>query len=274
MNDKYSKQKKIHGNNKRYLASSFIEKKLATTGIFMAESKHRLDRFLSIKTKIPKKNIRLLLAQKRVTVDGVIAYNTNEIVDQFSLITLDEKIIQERKPRYLMMHKPMGVVSATKDDQHKTVIDILRENNTLDITDKEISELHIVGRLDLNSSGLLLLTNNSQWSKKLMSPEHKVEKTYEVELANPITQECIDAFAEGMYFPYENITTKPARLEKISEHSARVYLIEGKYHQIKRMFGRFRNPVLKLHRIKVGQYNLDSSLKEGEIRELSEMKNE
>ena len=253
----------------QYLASSLFHS-TATTDSSMAESKHRLDRFLSIKTGIPKKNIRLLLAQNRVMVDGLVATNIHQIVDRFSFITLDNKILQQRKRLYIMLHKPVGVVSATKDKRHKTVIDVIRENNTLGITENDIHELHIVGRLDLNSSGLLLLTNDSQWSEKLMDPKQKVEKVYEVKLKNPITQVCVEAFANGMYFPYENITTKPATLDKVNETIARVYLTEGKYHQIKRMFGRFRNPVLAIHRIKIGDYTLGQHLKEGEIQELNE----
>lgn len=235
----------------------------------MAESKHRLDRLISIKTGMPKKHIRLVLAQKRVRVDGELAKSIHQVVDAFSFITLDDKILQQRKRLYIMLHKPIGVVSATKDARHKTVIDVIRENNTLDMTEHDLQELHIVGRLDLNSSGLLLLTNDSQWSEKLMDPKKKVEKVYEVKLKNPITQACVEAFANGIYFAYENITTKPARLETVSETIARVYLTEGKYHQIKRMFGRFRNPVLALHRIKIGDYILDQHLKEGCVQTLS-----
>lgn len=235
----------------------------------MPANKHRLDRFISLKTGIPKNDVRLLLAQKRVRVNNEIADNAQRLVDQFSLISLDEKILQNKKPIYLMMHKPKGVISATKDNQHQTVIDLLRESAELQITQDEIEELHIVGRLDLNSSGLLLLTNDSAWSKQLMSPEQKVEKVYQVTVEKPISNECIEAFAAGMYFPFEDITTKPAKLERLSDTLAKVTLTEGKYHQIKRMFGRFRNPVLSLHRVKIGDYDLDSEIKPGEIRFLT-----
>ena len=160
-----------------------------------------------------------------------------------------------------MMNKPIGVVSATKDEQHKTVMDLIDNENAAD--------LHIVGRLDLNSSGLLLLTNDGDWSRSLMSPENKVAKVYEVTLEHTITDECIQAFADGMYFSYEDITTKPAHLEILSEHVAKVTLEEGRYHQIKRMFGRFRNPVLALHRVSIGEIKLDNGLAPGEYRALT-----
>jgi 16S rRNA pseudouridine516 synthase len=228
----------------------------------MTGKKHRLDRFISAKTGTPKSEVRLMLAQKRIHVDGQLATDINQPVDQFSYVVLDSTLLQNNIRRYIMMNKPIGVVSATKDEQHKTVMDLLCEEDAAD--------LHIVGRLDLNSSGLLLLTNDGEWSRALMSPENKVSKVYEVTLENPITQNYIQAFAEGMYFSYEDITTKPAQLERISECIARVTLEEGRYHQIKRMFGRFRNPVLALHRVSIGEIKLDDGLAPGEYRVLRE----
>ena len=163
-----------------------------------------------------------------------------------------------------MLNKPVGVVSATKDKQHKTVIDLL---NLIKLPDK--NELHIVGRLDLNTSGLVLLTNDSRWSERLTQPTSKVEKVYQVTLKNPLTNDYISAFKEGMYFDYEDITTQPAQLTIVSDYVAQVILTEGRYHQIKRMFGRFRNPVVKLHRSAIGGLCLDETLKVGEIRMLS-----
>jgi|TARA_R110000850_G_scaffold15019_2_gene47335 16S rRNA pseudouridine516 synthase len=235
----------------------------------MPTHKHRLDRFISLKTGIPKNDVRSLLAQKRVRVNNQIADNVRLLIDRFTVVSLDGKCLQNRKPLYLMMHKPTGVISATKDHQHRTVIDLLRESSEPTITQDELEELHIVGRLDLNSSGLLLLTNDSAWSKRLMSPDQKVEKVYEVIVEHPISDECIEAFSLGMYFPFEDITTKPAKLERLSDTLARVTLTEGKYHQIKRMFGRFRNPVLGLHRVKIGNFELGSDIKPGESRILT-----
>ncbi|WNC73301.1 16S rRNA pseudouridine(516) synthase [Thalassotalea psychrophila] len=226
----------------------------------MAISRSRLDKLLSDKLNIKRKDVRLLLAQKRVFVDGSLALDIDLIVDSFSLITVDGDIVQANQAKYVMLHKPVGVVSATKDELHKTVIDLL------DVPYK--SSLHIAGRLDLNSSGLLLLTNDSRWSERLSKPDSKVAKSYQVTLANKLTEDMIPAFLNGMYFEFENITTKPAKLEVLSDYVAKVELVEGKYHQIKRMFGRFRNPVVKLHRQSIGNLQLDVTLKPGESREL------
>ncbi|MGS0674348.1 pseudouridine synthase [Shewanella sp. 0m-4] len=227
----------------------------------MESKRARLDRFISVKTGINKKHVRLLLAKGQVQVDGEIARDIDLIIDEFSHVCLDGQVLQASRPSYVMLYKPVGVVSATVDDKHKTVIDLLAREDKC--------SLHIVGRLDLNTSGLLLLTNDGRWSKKLMSPEHKVGKLYRVTLQNPIDESYIPAFANGMYFEYEGITTLPAKLEIIDAHTALVTLMEGRYHQIKRMFGRFRNPVVGLHRISVGAIVLDPQLTAGESRDLS-----
>ena len=202
-----------------------------------------------------------MLAQGRVCVNGKPATDMNQLIQQFTHITLDNKVLRANKPVYLMMNKPAGVVSATRDDKHKTVVDLLGR------TDRE--SLHIVGRLDYNSSGLLLLTNDGHWSRELMSPEKKVTKLYRVKLEKPLTHEMVGAFAQGMYFAYEGITTRPAKLRLISQYVAEVSLVEGKYHQIKRMFGRFQNTVLELQRVAIGKLSLDPALSPGQCRELT-----
>ena len=232
----------------------------------MKSKRTRLDRFISIQLAVNSRDVKLMLAQKRIVVDGDIATDTQQLIDEFSRVVFDDKVLQANIPRYIMMNKPVGVVSATKDEQHKTVIDLLANTNLM--TKAERDNLHIVGRLDLNSSGLLLLTNDGRWSRKLTSPEKKVTKLYRVTVENPITDDYIQAFSEGMYFAFEGITTRPVKLDIISDYVAELSLIEGRYHQIKRMFGRFRNPVLKLHRMAVGYLSLDSALAPGQYRML------
>lgn len=227
----------------------------------MQSKRGRLDRYLGAKLQIPRKLVRDVLLAGRVRVDGQIVKEMDRQVDEFSHIQLDGQILQANSPIYIMLHKPIGVVSATKDDQHKTVIELLNC--------EQREELHIAGRLDLNSSGLLLLTNDSRWSEALMSPTQKVEKVYRVTLANPLTEDYIAAFAEGMYFGFEDIWTQAAKLRILDDHVAEVTLKEGKYHQIKRMFGRFRNPVVGLHRISIGDIVLDQQLAPGESRPLT-----
>ncbi len=191
----------------------------------------RLDRFISQNTAFKLADTRLLIAQKRILVDGQTADSIQQQVTQFTHVVLDGQCLQDNQPLYLMLNKPIGVVSATKDLKHSTVLDLIEH--------PQKNELHIVGRLDLNTTGLLLLSNDGAWSRKISLPESKLAKTYEVVVSKPITDEYIRVFREGMYFAYENIITQPACLEIRSEFSARLTLTEGKYHQVKRMFGFF-----------------------------------
>ena len=229
----------------------------------MSISRARLDRFISEKCSINRKSVRLLVAQKRISVNGEVVDDVAYSVDKFSVICFDGRVLQHNTAIYIMLHKPAGVVCATKDSEHKTVIDLLDENQY-----PNKHELHIVGRLDLNTSGLVLLTNDSRWSEQLTLPDQKVEKHYLVTLKNPLTSDYIEAFAKGMYFEFEDITTLPATLEILSMYQAKVILTEGKYHQIKRMFGRFRNPVVGLHRYAIGEYILDKTLEVGQSKSI------
>ena len=202
-----------------------------------------------------------MLARGRIVVDDIVATDINQVIEQFSHVSLDGRTLQANNPVYVMLNKPAGVVSATKDEKHRTVIDLLERADR--------NDLHIVGRLDFNSTGLLLLSNDGRWSRQLTAPDKKVTKLYRVQLTKPLQPGYIEAFAEGMYFPFEDITTRPAKLRIISPHLAEVELIEGRYHQIKRMFGRFDNKVMALHRTAIGKVILDPDLRSGQSRELT-----
>ena len=214
----------------------------------------RLDRFISQNSVFSLSDTRLLIAQKRIVLDGDVAHSIQQKVNEFTHVVLDGRCLQDKNPVYIMLNKPKGVVSATKDLKHPTVLDLIQH--------PQKNELHIVGRLDFNTTGLVLLTNDGAWSRKISLPETKLAKTYEVLLSKPLTDEYIAVFREGIYFAYEDITTQPACLEILSEYTAKLSLIEGKYHQVKRMFGIFQNEVLALHRVSVGEFSL-GGLEEG-----------
>ncbi|MBT1443598.1 pseudouridine synthase [Shewanella sp. JM162201] len=228
----------------------------------MISPRGRLDVFLAKTLNVPKKSARELIKAGRVTVDGDLAKEASAQIGPFSQIYLDETALRADTPRYLMVHKPVGLVSATIDQEHATVLDLIPEALRLG--------LHIVGRLDLNTSGLVLLSNDSRWSESMMQPGAHVPKAYRVTLEKPLTPEYIYAFAQGFYFETEDITTLPAKLVIIGEHEAEVELYEGKYHQIKRMFGRFQNRVTALHRFRIGALPLDPELAPGQWRLLSD----
>ncbi|MGL4474968.1 MAG: pseudouridine synthase [Shewanella sp.] len=233
----------------------------------MQTKRGRLDRLLAKHFNLPRKQIRALLLSQRVTVDGIIIKDMDFQLDEFMQLACDGELIRGDVPRYYMVNKPIGIVSATQDSEHQTVLDLLPTELRAD--------LHIVGRLDLNTSGLILLTNDSRWSESLMAPGAHVAKRYLVTLKEAVTAEYTAAFSAGMYFEFEDITTLPAELIIHSSHQVEVVLEEGKYHQIKRMFGRFRNQVLALHRFKIGALSLDPKLAAGQWRELTpqEVKN-
>jgi len=223
----------------------------------------RVDRFLSSLPRFNRQQVRLLLVERRVTVDGVAISDPHHEVREFSRVCVDDEVVQAGKPaRYFMLHKPQGCVSATSDPQHATVLDLLDE------PDK--GELHIAGRLDFNTTGLMLITNDGQWSRRLTQPQTKLPKIYLVQTEQAIGPEYAVTFAAGVYFAFEDLTTQPAELELLGPRTARLSIIEGRYHQVKRMFGHFDNKVIGLHRERMGPLVLDSSLAAGEYRALSD----
>lgn len=227
----------------------------------MKSKRFRLDRFLGQRLQCSKKQAQVLLSARVVSVDGVITNDPQQPIDEFSKVECQGKTIQARDRHYVMLHKPAGVVSATVDEQ-ATVLDLIDEPYK--------AELHIAGRLDKSSTGLLLLTNDGRWSKLLSDDAIGFEKTYQVTVRDPISDECVQAFEQGVYFEYENLTTMPAVLNRLEPCHAQVKLTQGRYHQIKRMFGRFRNPVLSIHRTAMGPITLDTSLKPGDYRILTD----
>jgi 16S rRNA pseudouridine516 synthase len=222
----------------------------------------KLDRLLAKHDAMGRTRARSLIAAGRVQVDGSVTRWNDHEVDRFKEVALDGGIIQKgRRLLHLMLHKPVGVVSATSDAEHPTVIDL--------IDDPDRHTLHLVGRLDRNTSGLILLTNDGRWSKPLMAPETKVPKVYLVETRDPIPSSAVEAFAAGFHFHTEDLTTRPAALEILGEREARLTLHEGRYHQIKRMFHRIGNRVAKLHRESIGAISLLPELGPGQWRMLT-----
>jgi 16S rRNA pseudouridine516 synthase len=222
----------------------------------------RLDRFLGNLPCYNRQQVRLLLIQRRVRVDGEVVADPLHEVREFSRVEVDEQLHQAGRPaRYLMLHKPTGCVSATQDPQHQTVLDLL----PAELRD----DLHIAGRLDYNTTGLMILTNDGQWSRRLTQPRTKLPKVYRVQTEDEIGAHYVDKFREGFYFAFEDLTTLPAQLDILAPREARLAIVEGRYHQVKRMFGYFQNKVVGLHRERMGPIELDPALAPGEFRALS-----
>lgn len=210
----------------------------------------RLDRFLANQPCYNRQQVRLLLAQQRVRVDHRVTTDPVAQVSQFSRVEVDQLLLQAgRPPRYLMLHKPSGCVSATHDPQHPTVLDLL--------PDELRDDLHIAGRLDFNTTGLMILTNDGQWSRRLTQPSTKLPKHYLVDTEDDIGAHYVARFQEGFYFAFEGLTTQPAQLDILGPRRARLAIVEGRYHQVKRMFER------------MGTIHLDPALQPGQFRALT-----
>ncbi|MFT4547138.1 MAG: 16S rRNA pseudouridine516 synthase [Verrucomicrobiales bacterium] len=223
----------------------------------------RLDRLLGRICGKGRREVRGILAKGTVEVNGKVILNGRADVSEFDRLALDGKVLQDRRAIYVMLNKSAGYLSATVDDEHPTVMELLGDAF-------EGEDLHIAGRLDRASTGLLLLTNDGNWSQALTLPEMEHGKAYLVETAEPIAPETAEQFSRGIYFGYEDITTGASELEILGAQKARLTIYEGKYHQVKRMFHAVGNRVVSLHRERVGEIVLDPGLAQGEWRELRE----
>ena len=222
----------------------------------------RIDRFVANLPGFNRQRARLALARGEVGIEGVIITDPAHEVRVFDRVAVAGEVVQPGyAARYLMLHKPAGCVSATADPEHPTVIDCLPQ--------AQREGLHLAGRLDFNTTGLVLLTNDGQWSRRLTQPTSKLPKLYDVETENPIEAHYARVFEEGLYFAYEDLTTLPAVLDVLGPRRARLSLMEGRYHQVKRMFGHFQNKVTRLHRLAIGPLRLDPALAPGQWRSLT-----
>lgn len=221
----------------------------------------RLDRFLSETTGMSRKEATKVLQRETVLVDGVAQKKAAFKVPAGAKVTWNGARLELSGPTYLMMHKPLGCVCANSDPLHLTVF------SYLDVANPD--KLHTVGRLDLDTSGLLLVTDDGKWSHRITSPKQQCPKVYRAWLAEPLTAADISAFAAGLQLRNETTLTAPAVLEIVGEREALVHLHEGRYHQVRRMFAAVGNKVEKLHREQVGALKLDADLAPGEVRALS-----
>ncbi len=222
----------------------------------------RLDKFLSQNSDSSRSLIQQAIKAGRVSVNGVLAKKGDQKLQGDELVTLDGIQVEAFKTRYLMLNKPIGYVCANSDSEHPVVVDLIRLPRW--------QELQIVGRLDIDTTGLVLLTDDGQWNHRITSPRHECAKIYRVTTANPISSDTTTLFAEGVQLHGEKNSTRPARLELISSHEALLEIHEGKYHQVKRMFAAAGNHVVALHRESIGSIKLDPKLAPGEYRALTD----
>lgn len=221
----------------------------------------RLDKFIGQVTELSRRQIHLLLKQGAVKVNAELASNASVHLQASDLVTLDDEPLLATQLRYLMLHKPLGYVCANSDSEHPTVLDLL------DLPGK--NSLQIVGRLDLDTTGLVLLTDDGQWNHRITSPKNDCAKVYRITTAEPIKPSTETLFAEGVLLHSEKKPTRPAQLELLGSSEARLTIHEGKYHQVKRMFAATGNRVVTLHRERIGEIQLDGALGAGQYRFLT-----
>ena len=208
-----------------------------------------------------------MLKAGRVTVNGKKEKSAKlQIDEERDQIRFDGQVLEYEEFVYYMMNKPQGVISATEDSKHRTVLDLLD-----DIA--RTKEVFPVGRLDIDTHGLLLLTNDGQLAHALLSPKRHVDKTYQAQVKGIMSQEDVQTFAKGI--PLKDFTCQPAKLEILSvdsdkgESQVRVTIAEGKFHQVKRMVAYCGKEVVDLQRLTMGTLALDENLERGEWRRLT-----
>ena len=208
-----------------------------------------------------------MLKAGRVTVNGKKEKSAKlQIDEERDEIRFDGQVLEYEEFVYYMMNKPQGVISATEDTKHRTVLDLLDDL-------ARTKEVFPVGRLDIDTHGLLLLTNDGKLAHALLSPKRHVEKTYLAQVEGIMTQEDVETFAKGI--PLKDFTCQPAKLEIVSvnlvknQSLVRVTIAEGKFHQVKRMVAYCGKEVVDLQRLTMGTLILDEKLKRGEWRRLT-----
>ncbi|GLS28174.1 16S rRNA pseudouridine(516) synthase RsuA [Marinibactrum halimedae] len=225
----------------------------------------RLDKFISHRSPLSRSQVRPALKQGRITINGEIATNAAQKLTADDIIALDNTVLNPFEEHYWMFHKPLDCVCANQDSDHPTVLDFFADE---DLPLKKA--LQIVGRLDIDTTGLVLLTTNGQWNHWVTSPKYQCEKRYLVTLTDNISTEAIQQLENGVKLANEPYPTKPAKVEVLFTNEIRLTISEGRYHQVKRMLAAVGNHVEALHRESIGTIQLDEFLAPGEYRPLTQ----
>lgn len=224
----------------------------------------RLDKYLCDALGATRKEATKIIKSGDVTVNDVVQKSGSfKVTDDCSVEWQGREIIKPG-PRYIMLFKPDGFVCSHEDGFNQTAFMLLDE--------VKMEDLHFAGRLDVDTTGLVLITDDGQWSHRITSPKHKCEKTYRVWLVDAIKDEYIEQFEQGIQLRNEKELTLPAKLEIVDrdENEVLLTITEGKYHQVKRMFAALGNKVEHLHRERIGAIELCDSLEPGKYRYLTQ----
>ena len=219
----------------------------------------RLDKYICKSTELNRAEAIEALQHRMVKVDGKVFLNGATQVHDNNCVTLDNVSLTLRPFRYILIHKPANTLCSNVDESHPSIF------NYIDVTKK--SELHIVGRLDADTTGLVLITDDGSWTYKIITPTAECEKVYRVTLRDELTDEAIQMLEAGVMLTGIDEPTLPAKVTVLSANEVLLTITQGKFHQVKRMFRAVGNRVKRLHREKIGQVSLDVEL--GEWRYLT-----
>lgn len=222
----------------------------------------RLDKFITTCSEFSRSQAKKVISKGDVLVNGErVKDSSQKISPNDDVYVLGQKILLP-SARYIMLHKPPETVSTSINDDSRSVMGLLNIG--------QLEGLHIAGRLDVDTTGLLLITDDGAWSHRITSPKKQCGKRYRVGLADSVQEDAVASFKKGIQLKDEAQLTRPAELTILSSKEVLLTLHEGKYHQVKRMFAALGNRVVSLHREQVGSIELDKSLNLGEWRFLTE----
>lgn len=241
----------------------------------------RLDKFIANNSAYSRTDVKRLLANKAITKNGVLIKSAATAVALDDVINVHDEQIEAILPLYIMLNKPINYVCANKDNLHSVVVDLITEANALRLETEAVDTaikcpasyrtkaLQIAGRLDVDTTGLVLLTDNGDWNHRITSPKMDCFKRYRVTLEQEITEDAVQQLTNGVMLHGETKPTKPAAVKVLASHEIVLSIQEGKFHQVKRMLHKVGNEVKSLHREAMGQIELDPALKAGKWRHLT-----
>ena len=226
--------------------------------------KERLDKFISNALNISRSAVRTGIRRGAASVGGEVVRDCARLINpDTERVVFDGKEVKYKEFVYIVLNKPAGIITASSDKTRKTVLELVPDN-------LRRRNLAPVGRLDKDTTGLLILTDDGDFAHKCISPKSNIEKSYVAELDGEINDEIIKCFESGVVLA-DGVRCKPAKLFDLGNRNVRVIITEGKYHQIKRMFGVFSLGVNRLHRESLGGIRLPDGLGEGECAEIPQM---
>ena len=225
----------------------------------------RLDKILASQGTLSRKEVKEIIKKGRISVNGKVIKDSSVKIDEaVDEVCLDGDLISLKKHIYIMLNKPAGVVSASDSDTDETVVDLVPD-------DLYRKGLFPAGRLDKDTTGFVLITDDGDFAHRILSPKNHIFKTYIAGLEHPLSQEDIKSLENGITLG-DGTVLKEAKVEVITDEdkpTVSIMICEGKYHQVKRMFAARGNKVVSLHRVKMGELELDRALNPGECREIT-----